>query len=142
MGLSCHCFPEPRDTTAPAGRTASADLGGCNEGGKDDAQKPSSPACSQHGAALRPHSPFSKQDTSLLQENCLWGTVPSCLPAADPRGALSAASALALALGIRLGHKASRPREGVWFDSRTKQREVFMARRQEHSGFIMKRGSC
>lgn len=43
---------------------------------------------------------------------------------------MSAAFVLALALGLRLGHRADRPREGVWFDRRTKQREVFMARRQ------------
>lgn len=34
-GWLCHCFPEPAGTTAPAGRMASVDPGGCNKGGKD-----------------------------------------------------------------------------------------------------------
>ena len=77
----------------------------------------------------------------MLQENCLWGTVPSGLTAAEPRGALSAAFALALDLGLRLSYEAHPFKEGFWLGSRTKQRETFMARKQEDCGFLMKRGN-
>lgn len=74
----------------------------------------------------------------MLQENCLWGTVPSGLTAADPRGALSVASALALGLGLSLGHRADGPREGVWFGSRKSRGKCFWKEGKEDSGFIMK----